>query len=54
MSKKTKKTLSDRLAELTSSAPSADFNPDEPDFDDGTGAGADADNHDQQRHGCIL
>lgn len=40
MSKKTKKTLSDRLAELTSAAPSADFNPDEPDFDDGTGAGA--------------
>eukprot|EP00752_Nemacystus_decipiens_P010108 g9009.t1 len=34
-----KKTLSDRLAELTSAAPSADFNPDEPDFDDGTGAG---------------
>ena len=48
MSKKTKKTLSDRLAELTSAAPSADFNPDEPDFDDGTGAGAD--NHHQQRH----
>lgn len=41
MSKKTKKTLSDRLAELTSAAPSADFNPDEPEFDDGTGAGAD-------------
>eukprot|EP00903_Cladosiphon_okamuranus_P010306 g9754.t1 len=39
MSKKTKKTLSDRLAELTSAAPSADFDPDQPDFDDGTGAG---------------
>ncbi|CAM9635717.1 unnamed protein product [Pylaiella littoralis] len=34
-----KKTLSDRLAELTSAAPSAAFNPDAPDFDDGTGAG---------------
>lgn len=38
---KRKKTLSDRLAELTSAAPSAAFNPDAPDFDDGTGAGAD-------------
>lgn len=41
MSKKAKKTLSDRLAELTSAALSAAFNPDAPDFDDGTGAGAD-------------
>ncbi|CAM9124007.1 unnamed protein product [Hapterophycus canaliculatus] len=39
MSKKAKKTLSDRLAELTSAAPIASFNPDAPDFDDGTGAG---------------
>ncbi|CAM9236547.1 unnamed protein product [Scytosiphon promiscuus] len=39
MSKKAKKTLSDRLAELTSAAPIASFNPDAPEFDDGTGAG---------------
>ncbi|CAN0288078.1 unnamed protein product, partial [Ectocarpus fasciculatus] len=39
MSNKSRKTLSARLAELTSSAPSTAFNPDAPDFDDGTGAG---------------
>lgn len=33
------KTLSERLAELTSTAPSSIFNPDDPDYDDGTGAG---------------
>lgn len=33
------KSLADRLADLTSAAPSEAFNPDEPDFDDGTGAG---------------
>lgn len=42
-----KKKLSDRLAELTSAAPSAAFDPDAPDFDDGTGAGADS--HIQQK-----
>lgn len=34
-----KKSLSERLADLTSAAPSETFNPDAPDFDDGTGAG---------------
>lgn len=33
------KSLAERLANLTSAAPSEAFNPDEPDFDDGTGAG---------------
>ncbi|CAM9142328.1 unnamed protein product [Ectocarpus sp. 12 AP-2014] len=51
MSNKTIKTLSARLAELTSSAPCTAFNPDAPDFDDGTGAGLqrydDDDNYDE-------
>lgn len=33
------KTLSDRLASLTSVAPSECFDPDAPEFDDGTGGG---------------
>ncbi|CBJ28736.1 conserved unknown protein [Ectocarpus siliculosus] len=51
MSNKSRKTLSARLAELTSSAPCTAFNPDAPDFDDGTGAGLqrydDDDNYDE-------
>ncbi|CAM9641660.1 unnamed protein product, partial [Discosporangium mesarthrocarpum] len=39
MTTKKKRTLSDRLADLTSAAPSTSFNPDAPEYNDGTNAG---------------